>query len=551
MVLGIDLGTTNSVASVIIDGEVKCFVFDGSELLPSVVHISDDGIVVGRKAKNIAKVEPENTAISIKRKMGQDIKVKLNNKEYSPQEISSFILKRIKEEAEKELKTEIKEVVITTPAYFNEQQREATKQAGELAGFEVLRILNEPTAAALSFGTNNDSDSIYAVYDLGGGTFDISIIESSDGVIEVLATSGNNHLGGDDFDEKLANFIWVKSGFEIEKTLKIETKLNQLAEDVKIKLSSQESVEIDEKFFAKVDNKPLHLNVKISREDFNNLIRADILETIELLENTIQEAKLEYDNLSGIILTGGSSRIPLIEQLILEHTEILPILIEDPDKSVAIGATIQGALIKGKNTNAILVDITPYSLGIAILDATSFTDKNDFVLKFAKIILKNTPVPVSKTQRFYAFIPYQNAFEIEIYQGEHSDLNENVKIAEALLEIKEPAENGEIDITYSLDANGILKVVAVEINTKEEIKVEINSKIGKKVAKKVSDENLITSHQNNLILKIDTILNNPDISNEDKDELNELREKYLNTDDEKEKLIIEEEVIDLIFYLEE
>ncbi len=552
MVLGIDLGTTNSVATAIVDGEIKSIVFDNSELLPSVVHISPRGVIVGVKAKNIAKVEPENTAISIKRKMGQDIKVNLNNKKYSPQEVSSFILKRIKDEAQKELNSEIKEVVITTPAYFNEQQREATKQAGEMAGFTVLRILNEPTAAALSFGTNKDEDSIYAVYDLGGGTFDISIIESCEGVVEVLATSGNSQLGGDDFDTKLAELIWERSGFKIEKTLKIDVKLNQLAEEVKVKLSSEDIVEIDEKFFAKVDNKPLHLRVEVTKEDFNKLIKANILETIELLNSTMEEAEIEYEELSGILLTGGSSRIPLIEELILENTEVLPILIEDPDKSVSIGATIQGALIKGENTDSILVDITPYSLGISTLDDKSFFNEDmEIELKFSKIILKNSPVPVFKTKKFYASTEYQKAYQIDVYQGEHSNLNENIKIGEAFLEINKPVQDGEIDVTFALDVNGILKVEAIEVNTKEDIKVELKSKIGKKVTKKVLSDKLVNSNEENLILKIDAIFNNPEISSDDKNELIELKNRYLNINDEKEKLSIEEEILDLIFYLEE
>ena len=250
-IIGIDLGTTNSVATVYTKDGLKHISFDGDFLLPSVVNISNDGVIVGIKAKNMAMIAQENTAISVKRLMGSSEKITLNGKKFTPEEVSSLIIKKIKETAEKEMGIEYKRCVVTVPAYFNETQREATTQAVKLAGLEVLRVINEPTAAAISYGANKDEDMIYGVYDLGGGTFDISIIENSEGLIEVLSTTGDNHLGGDDFDKKLANLIWEKSGFDIELTKKLEIKLNQLAEKTKIALSDKDSVHIDEKFLPK------------------------------------------------------------------------------------------------------------------------------------------------------------------------------------------------------------------------------------------------------------------------------------------------------------
>ncbi|MEA2028494.1 MAG: Hsp70 family protein, partial [Campylobacterota bacterium] len=282
-IIGIDLGTTNSVATVYTKEGLKHIAFDGEYLLPSVVNISDKGVVVGVKAKNMAMIAQEDTAISIKREMGSDKNFRLNGTNYTPQEISSFILKRIVHNTQEQMGEEYRRCVVTVPAYFNEKQREATAQAVELAGLQVLRILNEPTAAALSYGVDRDEDMVYGVYDLGGGTFDVSIIENSEGIIEVLSTTGDNYLGGDDFDEKLAKLIWQKSGFDIELSKKLELKLLQVAQETKIQLSTDDHVEIDEKFFAKKDNEALHLEVEVTQEEFEELIADDIDRTIELL----------------------------------------------------------------------------------------------------------------------------------------------------------------------------------------------------------------------------------------------------------------------------
>ena len=546
-IIGIDLGTTNSVATVYTEDGLKHISFDGDFLLPSVVNVSDEGVIVGIKAKNMAIIAEENTAISVKRLMGTEETLTLNGKKFTPQEISSFIIKKIKERAEQEMGIEYKRCIVTVPAYFNENQRDATTQAVKLAGLEVLRVINEPTAAAISYGANRDEDILYGVYDLGGGTFDISIIENSEGLIEVLSTTGDNHLGGDDFDKKLANLIWEKSGFDIKLNKKLEIKLNQLAEKTKVALSNKDIVHIDEKFFAKKDGEALHLEVEVSKEEFEALIEEEIDRTIDLLLETLEESNNDMDDLEAIILTGGSSRIPLITNKILERTQKLPILIEDPDKSVSIGAILQGAMIEGVDTDSILVDITPYSLGISTLK-----DEYGMELILSKIILKNTPVPTSKTSRYYAMIEYQKKFQIDIYQGEDEEnLDANIKIGEMLLTIENPVEDGAIDVDFRLNQDGMLSVVGREIHTNEIIKGEFKTKISKSTKhSKVKEMDILTEHDKIIIEKIDKVLENDTILDEDKEDLKELKEKFVSAVAD-EKPSIEEEIIDSIFFLEE
>jgi molecular chaperone DnaK len=441
---------------------------------------------------------------------------------------------------------EYKRCVVTVPAYFNENQREATSQAVKLAGLEVLRVINEPTAAAIAYGADRDDEMMYGVYDLGGGTFDISIIENSEVLIEVLSTTGDNNLGGDDFDNKLATLIWEKSKFDIPLSKKLKIKLNQVAEKTKIALSTKDIVSIDEKFFAKKDGEPLHLEVEVTKEEFEELIQKDIDKTIDLLLDTVEEANSDIDELEAIILTGGSSRIPLISNKILERTGKLPILIEDPDKSVSIGSILQGAMIEGVDTDSILVDITPYSLGTSAL-------RGDFSIDevLSKIILKNTPVPTSKTSRYYATGEFQTAFKIDIYQGEDEEnLEQNYKIGDMLLKIEEPVEEGAIDVTFSLNQDGMLSVVGEEIHTGEIINGEFKTKISKSTQhSKVKEMDILNDHDQTIISKIDKLLES-DILDADKGDLKELRAKYISADS-KDKESLEEEIIDTIFFLED
>jgi molecular chaperone DnaK (HSP70) len=542
-VIGIDLGTTNCVATVYDEQKLKHITFDGDFLLPSVVNISDNGVIVGVKAKNMAMIAIDDTAISIKRSMGTDKKIRLNNKDYTPAEISSFIIKKILQTTEEEMGQKYTKCVVTVPAYFNEKQREDTAEAVKLAGLEVLRILNEPTAAAVSYGADKDEDLVYAVYDLGGGTFDVSVMENSEGLIEVLSTMGDNFLGGDDFDKKLSNLILEKSGLKIQLTKQLEVKLLQIAQDTKVQLTNAETLNIDEKFFAKVDNKALHLEVEITKGEFEALIEEDISKTIDLLLEAIEDSSHEVEEIDSIILTGGSSRIPLISRMILERIDKLPILIEDPDKSVSIGAIIQAAMIEGLDTDSILVDITPYSLGTEVVN-----EDDEHVL--SKIILKNTPVPTSKTSRFFAASPYQSRFEINVFQGEiEEELEQNVKIGTIMLEVDEPVEDGAVDITFTLSSDGILDVQGVEVHTGEKIHGQFKTKLSKSANhSSVSSMNVLSEHEKSLILKIDEILSKDEILDVDKEDLKALKKKYIAASVER-KASLEEEIIDTIFFL--
>ena len=544
-VLGIDLGTTNSVATVYTDDGLEHISFDNDYLLPSVVNISDNGVIVGAKAKNMAMIASENTAISVKRLMGSSEAINLNNKKFTPQEVSSFIIKKIVESASSQMGEKFTECVVTVPAYFNEKQREATREAVLLAELEPIRIINEPTAAAISYGADKHEDMVYAVYDLGGGTFDISIIENSQGLIEVVSTTGDNSLGGDDFDKKLADLILEKSDLNLEMTTSLKIKLLQLAQDVKVQLSKEDEVIIDEKFFAKVDGVAKHLELTVTKEEFEALIEEEIDRTISLLQEAVEESEYDMDEIESIVLTGGSSKIPFIAQKILEQTQKLPILIEDPDKSVSIGAILQAAMIKGIDTESILIDITPYSLGtMARVEDGSF--------QLSKIIFKNSPVPSSKTSRYYAGVPFQEAYELMVFQGEdEEDLNNDVKIGSMLLELENPVEDGEVDITFTLDQNGMLSVTGSEVSTGEKVQGTFKTTITKSTNhKKIAQMSILNEHENSIVIKIDKLLSNKDVLDEDKSDLKTLKTKYLNADND-EKVDIEEEIIDIIFFLEQ
>jgi len=544
-ILGIDLGTTNSVATVYTDSGLKHISFDNDYLLPSVVNISDNGVVVGIKAKNMAMIASENTAISVKRMMGSDKVLTLNNKKFTPQEISSFIIKKIVETASSEMGEEFTKCVVTVPAYFNEKQREATSEAVILAGLKPIRIINEPTAAAISYGADKNDDMVYAVYDLGGGTFDISIIENSQGLIEVVSTTGDNNLGGDDFDKKLADFIIEKSGLKLKMTNNLSIKLLQLAQSVKVQLSKEDKVIIDEKFFAKVNGVAKHLEATVTKREFEELIEEDIDTTIALLKEAIEESGYDIDEIESIILTGGSCKIPFVAQKILEQTQKLPILIEDPDKSVSIGAILQAAMIEGVDTESILIDITPYSLGTMVIE-------DDGSLKLSKIIFKNSPVPSSKTSRYFAGVPFQSAYELTVFQGEdEDDLSNDIKIGSMMLELKDPVEDGEIDITFNLNQNGMLNVTGSEVTTGEKVQGIFKTTITKSTNhKKISQMGILNEHESSIVMKIDELLSNKDILDEDKADLKELKSNYLNASDD-EKADIEEEIIDTIFFLEQ
>ena len=464
-ILGIDLGTTNSEVAIIRDGKPHVFEEDGDPILPSFVALSEDGkLLVGKAARNQWIVAPERTVKSIKRKMGQDVKVKIGDHEYRPQEISAMILRTLKDRACAQLGVEVKKAVITVPAYFNDDQRSATREAGELAGLEVVRILNEPTAASLTYDPKNTELHRILVYDLGGGTFDVSIVQAQEGVIEVLSSHGDTQLGGDDFDELLFKHVVLK--FQTQHAIDLATNVVSRArvlravEDAKKQLSFHAFVKLEEEFIAEKDGQALHLQLEITREEYEELIRPLLQRTMDSVQRALEDAKLAPAALDKIVLVGGSTRTPLVSQLLEQrlgqpaHQEV------NPDLCVAMGASIQAALIAGEDVGAVLVDITPHSLGIRCLD---YQHGIDFPFRFAPIIRRNTALPASRSEMFSTVHDSQREVEVEIYQGENDDVRLNHRIGNfrvtGLADV--PAGN-QFVVLCDLNLDGMLKVTAKE-----------------------------------------------------------------------------------------
>jgi len=464
-IVGIDLGTTNSEVAVVIDGKPQ-LITDGSQrLIPSVVGLSPEGeLLVGQTAKNQYILHPDRTMKSIKRKMGTDFRARLGDKEYSPQEISAFILKKLKTMAENFLGEKVEKAVITVPAYFSDAQRQATKDAGEIAGLEVMRIINEPTAAALAYGIDREEAHTALVYDLGGGTFDVSIVELNSGVIEVKASHGNNHLGGDDFDQKIMDHLLEdfesRQTVNLRENLKALARLNKASERAKIQLSDYPFTEIVEEFLAKKDSTPLHLKKELSRHHFNEMIGKLIDSTGVSIDRALQDAELRPADIDKILLVGGSTRIPLVREIVMEKMGKEPHAEINPDEAVALGAAVQAAIIAGEKVEAVLVDVTPYSLGIEVAE---FLLDDIYSDRYSVIIPRNTVIPVTKSEVYYPMFPEQKEVRIRVYQGEHKTASENVLLGEFMIENIPPEKNGndrDIVVRFDFDVNGIVNVNA-------------------------------------------------------------------------------------------
>jgi len=468
-IIGIDLGTTNSEVAVVREnGEVYVFREDGNPILPSVVGLDDQGeLLVGVAARNQYVLAPDRTVKSIKRKMGQDVKIKLGTQDFRPQEISAMILRKLKDRAEQELGYAVSKAVITVPAFFNEIQREATRQAGELAGLEVVRIINEPTAAALTYEPHPTDVERLLVYDLGGGTFDVSIVQIENGVVEVLSSHGDTQLGGDDFDQLLFDHICDRFQKEHEIDLRQldipKSRVLRAAEEAKKALSSEPFVQVSEEFIAEKNGAPLNLQLELSRMDYEELILPLLVKTLTCVDQALTDSKLQANQVSKVVLVGGATRTPLVQRLLTErlsqplHTEV------NPDLGVAMGAAIQGALIAGRDVGPVLVDITPHTLGIQCLgDLYGRTSS----YRFSEIIPRNTALPASRTQVYSTASDNQEAAQITVFQGEHADVRNNQMVGDFALEGLAKVDSGnQILVRFDLDLDGILKVAAIERNT--------------------------------------------------------------------------------------
>jgi molecular chaperone DnaK (HSP70) len=478
IIIGIDLGTTNSEVAVVQDGRPRILPVDGAKILPSVVGLADDGaLLVGQSARNQYVLYPERTVRSVKRRMGEDVRLSMGEQAYTPQELSALILRRLKQAAETELGQPVSKAVITVPAYFSDAQRQATRDAGQLAGLEVVRIINEPTAAALAYEADHAGARNILVYDLGGGTFDVSVVRLDRDVTQVLASHGNNHLGGDDFDAKLVEHVVERfkedKGADPSGEHAVMARIVRACETAKIALSDAPYARIEEEYLLEKDGQPVHLSLELERSEYEDMITPFIDETLEAVHIALKGAGLAVADIDEILLVGGATRTPLVQERLERELGMQPRGEVDPELCVAAGAAIQAAVIAGQEVGGVLVDITPYTFGTS---AWSDLNGEPYPYTFIPLIRKNTPIPVTKSDAFDTMYDGQKAIDVRVYQGEDPDALNNTEIGSFRIEGLSDVPAGNVIITtFSLDVNGILHVTSREKRTGLEKHITIDN----------------------------------------------------------------------------
>ena len=476
-IVGIDLGTTNSEIAFVMDGNATILIDNDNGIVPSVVGLDINGkIIVGTEALNQAIIEPHRTVQSIKRQMGSDTRIQLGDTAYLPQEISACILKALKDRAEKSIQKSIAKAVITVPAYFTDAQRQATREAGEIAGLDVVRIINEPTAAALAYESQHSLSQTLLIYDLGGGTFDVSIVRIENGIVEVLSSTGDNHLGGDDFDQLILNrlitYCQETLSLDVREDPVVMARLGRSAEKAKIALSYEPFIQIEEDHIGKKSFKNIHLSYEISRTDFESMIRDDLMRTMDSVTKAIEDASLLPAAIDKIVLVGGSTRIPRISLMLAEKFGQMPHGEIDPDLCVALGAAIQAGREMGLDSSSVLLDITPYSFG------TSALGEVEGILTphmYVPLIRRNTKLPASRSDAFSTLFDDQEKVDVTVYQGEESHALDNILLGKYTFNLTPAPANSIIVLHFDLDINGILKIQAIEKATGKTIEAVIEN----------------------------------------------------------------------------
>jgi len=574
VIVGIDLGTTNSEIAVWRDGAPEVLTDeDGEAILPSVVGLSPDGeLLVGHTARNQYLAHPDRTVRSIKRSMGQDITVALGDQSYRPQEISAMILRRLKVMAEARLGQPVNKAVITVPAYFSDTQRQATREAGEIAGLEVVRVINEPTAAALVYEAGHAEGKRILVYDLGGGTFDVSVVRIEEGVVEVISSHGNNRLGGDDFDQKLVEHVLAHlretHDLDIGNNLQAMARITRAAETIKKRLSDQPYATLEEEYLAEKDGTPVHLSLEISRDTYETMIEPFIEETLDAVHIALKGADLTTLDIEEVILVGGATKTPLVRRRLEAVFARQPRGEVDPDLCVAMGAGLQGAAIAGTPVSAVLVDVTPYTFGTSVLGEL---DGDIYRYCFAPVIPKNTPIPVRKSEVFFTVADNQDSVDCRVFQGENADALKNIELGRFRIEgLSQVTAGNPVEFELALDRNGILQVAAREKLTGLERRITIDNAIHRYEAADIQsargridalfglEEQAATetgadddSETAKLLAKARTKLET--IADEDKGELVDLIEAVEDAraaDDSSKLAEAQAQLTDLLFYLE-